>query len=181
MDLKELNRIDLSAYDEYLKDESKSDFHNWAGYEHYRLLNHICKDKSLVFDIGTYRGSSAIAMSSAKKVISYDVENLRTCKKPKNVTFKIGNALEDKRLLNADVILLDTYHDGDFEEQLYQFIRKDFKGLLVVDDIRVNHPMRLFWSRIIEPKEDLTDIGHYSGTGLVYFQIKRPKRCSSCG
>ena len=180
MDLRELNRIDLDDYQKYLTDGLKVDFNNIAGKEHYRLLNYICNGKSLVFDIGTYRGNSAIAMSSAKKVISYDVENLRKVKKPSNVTFKIGNALEDPDLLKADVILLDTYHDGTFEKQVYDFLtEKSYKGILLVDDTRLNKEMMTFWASITHVKEDLTSIGHYSGTGVVYFD--RVKRCSTCG
>jgi hypothetical protein len=181
MNLKELNKIDLSEYQEYLSEGMKVDFNKWAGYEHYRLLNYLCRGKKLVFDIGTYRGSSAIAMSSAKKVISYDVKNHRDCKKPSNVTFKLGDAMQDKNLLNADVILLDTFHDGEYENDFYDFIKGRFKGVLVIDDINVNAHMMRFWQRILEPKEEVTEIAHHSGTGIVYFGSNRPKRCSNCG
>ena len=181
MTLEGLNRIDMSKYEGYLKDSQLGDFVNWAGYEHYRLLNHLCAGKPLVYDIGTYKGSSAIAMSSAKKVVSYNVEDQRESKKPKNVTFKIGDCLTDSDLIKADVIMLDTYHDGEFEKEFYEFIKSDFKGVLVLDDIHLNKPMEAFWRSITEPKEDLTKIGHYSGTGVVYFDGRKPKRCSSCG
>ena len=84
-------------------------------------------------------------------------------------------------LFRSDVIMLDTYHDGEFEKEFYDFIKPDFKGVLVLDDIHLNKPMQSFWRSITEPKEDLTKIGHYSGTGVVYFDGRKPKRCSSCG
>lgn len=180
MTLNELNDIDLSGYKRYLSETMIGDFMRDAGYEHYRLLNYVCKGKGLAYDIGTYRGSSAIAMSSAKKVISYDIRDGLEAKKPKNVTFKIGEAMEDKNILKADVILLDTFHEGDYEYEFYQFLQKGFKGLLICDDIKLNKAMEEFWGRIIHPKEDMTAIGHYSGTGFVYFN-KRIKRCGSCG
>ena len=181
MTLKELNRIDMSIYEKYLNDSQIGDFVNWAGYEHYRLLNHICKGSKLVFDIGTNKGSSAIAMSSAKKVVSYDIEDNLQSKKPRNVTFKIGNCLIDDSLLKAEVILLDVNHDGKFENAFYQLIRHDYKGILIVDDIHYNAEMEKFWSSITEHKEDITEIGHYTGTGIVYFNDKKIKRCKDCG
>lgn len=180
MTLKELNRLDLSEYQKYLDVSMVSDFNAIAGYAYYRLLNYMCKGKKLVYDIGTYRGSSAIAMSSATKVISYDIENLRLGKKPRNVTFKVGDCLLDENILKADLIYLDTYHNGDFELKFLEFLRGGFKGILVMDDIRLNKEMLRVWHNIKEPKEDVTDIGHMTGTGIVYFG-QSPSRCKSCG
>jgi hypothetical protein len=182
IELKEINEVDLEPYQQYLPDSLKSDFNKFGGIEHYRLLSLLSKGKALVYDIGTYRGSSAVAMSSAKKVVSYDILAQRTAKKPKNVIFKIGEALEDDNILKADVILLDTYHDGGYENKFYSFLVKgEYKGVLIVDDIRLNAEMMRFWSGINERKEDLTSVGHYSGTGIVYFNSKSVKRCSNCG
>ena len=63
-------------------------------------------------------------------------------------------------------------HDGKFENAFYQLIRHDYKGILIVDDIHYNAEMERFWSKITEHKEDITEIGHYSGTGIVYFNDK---------
>lgn len=66
--------------------------------------------------------------------------------------------------------MLDTNHDGEFENQFYAFLNKnDYRGLLFLDDIHLNQPMTDFWNAIREPKEDLTDLGHWSGSGLVDF------------
>ena len=172
MKLEILNRIDLSKYNKHLHESMLSEFNNLAGKEHYRLLNYICKGSKLVFDIGTNKGSSAIAMSSAKKVISYDIADNLLAKPTKNIIFKIGNALSDDDLLKADIILLDVNHDGKFENAFYQLIRHDYKGILIVDDIHYNLEMERFWASITEHKEDITDIGHYTGTGIVYFNDK---------
>jgi hypothetical protein len=138
--------------------------------EHYRLISYLCDGMDLVFDIGTYQGFSALAMSTAKKVISYDVENQRIIS-TKNCEYKIGNVLKDKRLLKASVILIDTYHEGDFEAKVIEHLRaNNYKGLLVMDDIYFNKQMTSLWESITEEKHDLTELGHYTGTGLVIWK-----------
>lgn len=143
-----------------------------AGNEHYRLLARICEGRKLVYDIGTYQGFSAAAMSTAKKVISYDLEYLRVENNfPPNITFKIGDCLKDKGLKKAEVILLDTYHNGDFEQKFLNHLKViGFKGILILDDIYFSPVMTKIWDSIELRKEDLTDIGHHSGTGVVYYE-----------
>jgi hypothetical protein len=74
-------------------------------------------------------------------------------------------------LLEADLILLDTAHLGDWEQQVYLHLcTHGYKGLLVLDDIHANIQMELFWAGISHRKYDLTSVGHaVSGTGLVDF------------
>ena len=166
-----LDKINLDKYK-----TSDDNFTKVAGLEHYRLLNHVCGNKKLVYDVGTYRGSSALAMSSAKKVISYDVTDHGITKKAKNIKYKIGDVIKDKGLKDADVILLDTLHTGQFESKFYDNLKDiGFKGLLILDDIHLNGEMERFWKSIDLPKEDKTDIGHYSGTGFVYFDGRKKK------
>jgi len=182
MDLKELNNIDLDKLAKNVPENLHVEFKGRAGREHYRLLHYLCKGKKLVFDIGTYLGTSSIAMSNAKKVISYNVENQLKVKKLKNITYKLGDAMYDENLLKAELILLDTYHDGVYEAELYKFLKaNNYIGILVVDDIHYNAEMLRFWYSIKEPKEDVTAIGHYTGTGIVYFGASGVKRCNSCG
>jgi hypothetical protein len=45
----------------------------------------------------------------------------------------------------------------------------NFKGRLFLDDIHLNPAMKCFWNSISETKADITDIGHWSGSGLVDF------------
>ena len=74
------------------------------------------------------------------------------------------------RIGPADLIMLDTNHDGGFENEAYRYFQRiGFKGLLFLDDIHLNPPMEAFWAQITEPKEDITDLGHWSGSGIVDF------------
>lgn len=164
----QLNSIDLSEYDKYFK--GKTEFYKESGQEHYRLLIEISKDKNLIYDVGTYRGVSAIAFSNAKKVVTYDVANLLEFNLPSNVSYKIGDCLNED-LLKADLIMIDTYHDGTFEKKAFNYlVENNYKGLLMLDDIYLNDEMKSFWDSITLPKQDLTEIGHYTGTGIVYFE-----------
>lgn len=172
-----LNDIDLTYYDKYLIDSVKGQFYNTCGNEHYRLLNYLCDGKQSVLDVGTYRGVSAIAMSSAKQVVSWDVENLLKCNLPENVTNKVGDILSNYQDISDwkfEIILLDTYHTGEFESEFYQrLIDIGYKGLLILDDIHLNSQMENFWESIYHKKEDWTHVGHYSGTGLVWFENEK--------
>ena len=58
--------------------------------------------------------------------------------------------------------------DGGFESELYAFLKRNgYRGWLFLDDIHLNAAMIRFWDSISDPKEDLTPIGHFSGSGLV--------------
>lgn len=164
-----LNSLDLSKFNPYLHEYVKGQFHEGAGSEHYRLLTEISKGKKLVYDIGTYRGASAIALSNAEKVVTCDIQHLLKCELPENVRYKIGNCIGPD-LLKADLILVDTFHDGTFEREVYSYLEaNNYKGILLLDDIYLNAEMKSFWVDIDLPKQDLTYIGHYSGTGIVFF------------
>ncbi len=175
----ELNNIDFSKY----KDSTdkfgspKGWFYMDAGYEHYRLLAYISGlfKKQTLLDIGTYQGSSSIALSFNKnnKVISFDLDpqpEIENIKIP-NIEFRLGNILNDDSLiLSVPFILVDTYHNGDFElDFINKLIEIKYKGLVMFDDIHLNDPMRKFWNSIKQEKYDLTSIGHQTGTGLIKF------------
>ena len=128
-----------------------------------------------LFDIGTNLGYSALALSynDTNKVISYDIverNGLRDSKESTNIEYRTGDVLEDKRLFESPLIMLDTNHNGIFEKRAYSFLKENnYKGLLFLDDIYLNEPMRAFWNSITDPKEDVTDLGHWAGSGLVEF------------
>jgi hypothetical protein len=145
--------------------------------EHYRLIACLASrfDQATLFDVGTNRGYSALALSHhpSNRVVSYDIVDCKALHFPEQlgrIEYRIGDVLLDPRLLAAPLIMLDTNHDGGFESEFYGFLkRNDFRGWLFLDDIHLNSAMIRFWDSIAEPKEDLTSIGHFSGSGLVAF------------
>jgi hypothetical protein len=74
-------------------------------------------------------------------------------------------------LLSSKIILLDTFHDGGFELEFLNYLKGiNYSGVLILDDIHLNNEMKSFWENINEDKLDITNIGHGSGTGVVYFK-----------
>jgi len=181
LNIEELNNLDLSNSLKYANGSSDIDYLAPAGRAHYRLLTHISNtfNNKKIIDIGTHYGWSALSLSSNKtnKVLTYDLENFLKNISPsileiKNITFRQKNILEDKEeLKNTDIIFLDVDpHDGIQEKIIYNFlIENNFNGILILDDIKLNTRMIEFWDSITHDKEDITEYGHYSGTGLVYF------------
>jgi len=153
-----------------------------AGQEHYQLLGFLSQQirfPSLISDVGTYRGASALALAlnPLHRVETYDFcdhlpSKWKTVKNLDNVKFTIGNAfLHLDRIAQSDLIFLDIDpHDGEQEGDFVEALRKrKYRGLLLLDDIRLNTGMGRFWYGIPEAKLDLTAVGHWSGTGLVMF------------
>lgn len=146
-----------------------------SGQAHYKLLSFIsCLFNNCnIFDVGTNACRSAIALSTNKnnKIISYDVEQILSINPTsENIDFILGDATEDIRLKSAPFIILDVNHDGLYENIFYKFLRSiTWKGLLLLDDIHLNEPMKNFWSSITEEKYDITNLGAWAGTGLVIF------------
>lgn len=146
--------------------------------EHYRLLKYISLQYNnvIILDLGTACGHSALALSQNKtnKIITYDLN------KRSNLLDNIDNierVLLDCNLMNNDiiesakVILLDIDpHNGEQEIEFYYKLKNaNFKGILLCDDINLNEGMKEFWETINEEKYDISEYGHFSGTGLVNF------------
>ena len=173
-----VSRIDLRplsghvANAEHLRYFSDRDF-----MEHYRLIAYLstCFDNSLIFDIGTNKGYSALALSfnPSNRVVSYDIVECKELRHPEQlprIEYRIGDVLKDHRLLRAPLIMLDTNHDGSFEQKFLAFLKENrYQGFLFLDDIHLNTAMIRFWDGIAELREDITDLGHFSGSGLVAF------------
>ena len=173
-----ISGIDLWKYSRYVANmEHRKCFFDVNFKEHYRLIACLSTlfDNGNIFDIGTNLGCSALALSynSTNRVISYDLIECRElyyAEELFNIEFLLGDVLQDRRLIRSNLIMLDTNHDGVFERKLYDFLkRNNYKGLLFLDDIHLNQPMKDFWHSISEPKEDITDLGHWSGSGIVDF------------
>lgn len=176
LDLATIGQVDLSRFLPYVPPEYKEFFPGEPGREHYKLLGHLSSlfDGVTVFDVGTDAGCSALALShnSNNHIVSYDIVNRRRSDiRLPNIEFRIGNVLEHgAELVTAPLVSLDTAHEGPFEHEFYRFLSASpFKGLLVLDDIYLNEPMKAFWDSITHQKFDVTNFGHWSGTGLVIF------------
>lgn len=144
--------------------------------EHYELLAVITQfmNNKLIVDAGTFMGLSAahLAINNSNKVITYDIDdkhlNNQWVLKP-NIEFKKMPVLDDlDTVLKADMIFLDIDpHDGLQEKILSDaLINNKYKGIVVADDINLNQGMKDWWQSLPGIKIDLTDVGHFSGTGL---------------
>ena len=162
----------------YSMDENFSDSEDSK--HHYKLLAYISKQKNnqLIYELGTHLGLSATALSvnDTNKIVTYDITDYTDIKLPDNVEQRVGNIFhinKEAELLTADIIFLDTAHEGDFEYLVYSYLKeKEWKGILILDDINFNNPMKHFWNSIDTKKYDVTAVGHRednTGTGIVDF------------
>jgi len=148
------------------------------GLEHYRLLAYVSKSMpagSRVADLGTLFGSSALALAANPdvQVITYDVTDHGVTFHLENVTRVIRDAVAAvDEYRTCQLILMDIgLHDGLKEQAILQsLIDAEYDGVLICDDIHLNSGMRRFWENVSLDKEDISDIGHCSGTGIIYFR-----------
>lgn len=165
-------------YIEYMNQE--------PGKEHYRFLaevSHQLSDGSLIADVGTYYGTSALALSSNPNVsvTTYDIaqfipkaSHVETPLSRPNIVQKImSGQLDIANIAKSHFVLLDIDpHNGPEETKFVQMlIDSGFRGILVCDDIKLNPGMQEFWEGIPSTykKIDVTHLAHWSGTGLVVF------------
>lgn len=145
-----------------------------SGQEHYRLLVWLGKQvKGRILELGTFRGHSALCLGvGGQYVISCDVDdNLSIKSLPSNISIAFTDQGHLDFGANVDLIFLDTLHDGIYERKVLDYLRSiKWKGILVMDDIVLFPELAKLWVEIPERKEDWTDVGHHSGTGVVYFE-----------
>jgi len=173
-----LDGLDMSMSKHINNEEYKTYYNEKSSKEHYRLLTHISNlfDEIKILDIGTLKGCSALALSTnvTSTVYSFNLDNqLELVDIPNNIEFIVDNVINPKYselILESKIILLDTFHDGTFEQEFLNYlISLNYKGILLLDDIHLNNEMELFWNNIKISKYDLTNIGHSTGTGVVFF------------
>lgn len=173
---KTLNSIEMIKILESIpKDDSNFQYIDQpAGKEHYRLLLWLGSQvNGKIMELGSLRGHSAFCLAqSGNQVISYDIENQISLNyKPRNINFRIsdkGHLLIDD---SFDLIFIDTMHDGIYEREVLNHLREiNWKGIVLMDDIVLFEELSKLWQEIQEQKADWTDIGHHSGTGIIWFK-----------
>lgn len=168
IDLQELNKFNFISNFNVISCKS--------GQEHYRLLSYISRlyDNISIMDIGTEacRSSICLGINHKNKVFSWDIfKNTDRYPSAQNIFYKTGNVLEEEQLLKSPIIFLDTAHDGIFENEFIDFIIDNkYNGIIIFDDIHLNREMGDFWNKIPVIKQDITNIGHWSGTGIALFE-----------
>jgi hypothetical protein len=181
----ELNLIPDESLRQYIVEDNSGRLAEWfygsPGTEYYTLLTALshCFNDTTIFDIGTFRGSSALALASnpKNKVITYDIVDGSTHSFPANVEKKIGDYKQDPLLSsrpisdNVSLIVFDCDpHNGVLEKEFVEFLTNSaYKGVVIFDDINLNDNMKQFWESVTQEKYDITDKGHWSGTGVVFF------------
>ena len=150
-----------------------------AGISEYRLYAYLSTffNKTTILDIGTRTGGSALALSynPQNTVRSYDLrEQGASSIKKDNISWNIGDFMKDTEIDwdNVSIVMIDVDpHDGAQERVMMDWLRdKGWKGIMLHDDIGPGWPdIQLMWDEIPEPKIDVTEIAHMSGTGLVNF------------
>ena len=152
--------------------------------EHFKFLTYISRlyNDILILDFGTCHGFSCLAFvqNLTNIVYTYDItfhDISYITDKNYNATFKQMDALQESIdiLSKAKIIFLDIDpHEGSQEIRFYNnLLISNFSGILICDDIVLNSGMINFWNSIQKEKYDLTDVGHWSGTGLVNFSDEK--------
>jgi len=161
-----------------------------CGNEHYRLLAQLSsmyKGRD-IFDIGTHRGASALALAWNPENMVYSFDIMHNYRLP--VIDNVRYVLEDlwdwnvrsrwqSKILNSAFIFLDIDpHEGTREFEFYMWLKSvNYKGFVVCDDIWFFENMReRFWKKIpLEDKINITHMGHWSGTGVIRFHNSETK------
>lgn len=176
----QVDEIDLNIYYDLVEKSTHKDyFLNVAGQEHYKLLAYVSKQHkkgATLIDFGTYKGLSARALSYNPdvKVVSYDISRGNIEEQlidADNIEFKCMSGLDDIEFASkADWIFLDIDpHDGAKELSFIKALEDaGYKGQILCDDIHLNDAMKPMWANLEYKKEDWTDIGHYTGSGMIY-------------
>lgn len=188
--LVDIQNLNFERFRETISDSESyeiAEFFGDCGKEHYRLLSYLSTlfNNTTIIEIGTHKGKSSLALSynETNTIHTFDIVELVTNTKIKsttNIQFHIENLFEkdiqDKWvevILKSPFIFLDVDpHNGHMEFELYQYLEKiNYPGFVVCDDIWYFKEMRdNFWYKIPdEVKYDLTDFGHFSGTGIFSF------------
>ena len=177
---KEILEEDITELAKYQEGWCPPNFMSWdkeAGQTEYKLYSYLANKVNGIYilDIGTLFGGSALALStSAQTVFSYDLMSIETHQpgalEKDNIVLRVANFMDDiwdYKQIQLIVIDVDP-HDGLQEPPMVEYIvNQGFQGLIVLDDIHLNPEMEQMWNNFEYEKHDATEIGHFSGTGIL--------------
>lgn len=183
--------VDFSEWkDRFTPGDETREFYEGIGRNHYWLLAYLGTlfEGRKIIDIGTHRGSSALALSynSKNTIHTFDIEERMTSVQQtkkwggRDIVQHYENLWDSdvrefwkETLLQAPFIFMDIDpHDGPMEYEFYTWLRDNqYQGFVICDDIWYFKGMRdKFWYHIPnEHKIDVTFLGHWSGTGIFHF------------
>ena len=164
-------------------------------YQLYAFLSTLFDDK-IILDIGSQCGNSALSLSynESNHVRSYEIDSghpdIEYCQhtiRRDNITWRDYDFREDENRdgecqIDYDkvaIILIDIDphgwkgKDGKEEElKMIEFLlKKGWSGVIILDDIYKGCQMQDFWNELSIPgwtKIDVTELGHSSGTGILF-------------
>lgn len=134
----ELNAINLSHLQPFVDARDEAEFMKPAGQQHYRLLAWLSTqyNGANIFDIGTWHGSSAVALSysSNNVVYSYDIAAQRSnTKTPFNVAFQIQDLLELERYAKTDFGDMSSIDKERYFPDMRTYRYLQYSPLVLVD------------------------------------------------
>lgn len=168
-------------------EDTKNSFFAKCGKEHYRLLAYMSTlvNDSTIINVHTNGGYEALALSynDSNTILSFDISDRitnRSLRERPNIRWITENLLDTnvrekwrRTILRAAFIFVDIEpHNGTDEYGLYRYLSEiGYGGFVIYDDIWYFKTMRNeLWYRIPETQRyDLTEVGHWSGTGVVNF------------
>jgi hypothetical protein len=162
----DINNLNFNENFKNIINETDDEFYSVPGKEHYKLLSYFSTlfNNSTIINIVTHPGHSAVALSYNKSNTVYTIDNIN------NKDF-FDNWKEI--ILSSPFIFLDLISsNGLIEYEFINYIKKiGYSGFIICDDIYYFKEIRNnFWYKIEDKyKYDLTNIGHWTGTGIITF------------
>lgn len=134
----ELNALNLSNLLPYIDARDTDEFMKPSGQQHFRLLAWLSTKYSnaTIFDIGTWHGSSAVALSlnPNNTVYSFNVQQERQCDKtPFNVAFQIQDLLELERYAKTDFGDMSSIDKERYFPDMRTYRYLQYSPLVLVD------------------------------------------------
>lgn len=183
VEVSDIDSIDFSGTFSSCFQSDANEFFGKSGKEHFRLLAYLSSrvNNANIINVNTNGGNEALALSynPTNRILSFGskegVTNPDILSRP-NIRFENANLFDPEyrtTLLSSAFMFVDIEpHDGYLEYRLYTYLEEiGYTGFVIYDDIWYFKSMRNdFWYKIPEHRRyDLTEVGHWSGTGVVSF------------